>query len=202
MRSWIDLVEDSGKQSLLEMTNLGEKVTGLPFIIYASPRGKSQHSARVKVFRPPWETHPVAVYTITPVEFVDGENWLSKEQENELKLFIDINRRPLLDYWNGKIQDEDIFKGQIVGVKNMPPINYEAAVIGLRSSAPKVHKIYWNAGGYHLYFHFLPKLEKIQKIFSAFGFTQPIFLHSLMENPEGILLWQEPPQVSNLPFKM
>ena len=88
---------------LFEMSNLHPKETGLSFAVFVSPRGGSRHSARIKATLPPWGLKPEAIYSITPFQLVEGEDWLSRSQVAALSLWIEKNREILVDFWEGRI---------------------------------------------------------------------------------------------------
>ena len=91
-----------------EMSNLSPRETGLDFVVFVSPKMAS-HAARIKVTQPPWGSRPAAVYTLSPFGFAAGDTWLSKHQEDQLRLWVAANLAPLLAYWEGDIlYDQDL----------------------------------------------------------------------------------------------
>ena len=91
-----------------EMSNLSPRETGLDFAVFVSPTMAS-HAARIKVTQPPWGSKPSAVYTIAPFGFAAGAAWLSKSQEDRLRLWVGANLAALLAYWGGGIlYDQDL----------------------------------------------------------------------------------------------
>jgi hypothetical protein len=91
-----------------EMSNLSPRETGLDFAVFVSPRMGS-HAARIKVTLPPWGSKPSAVYTLAPFGLVAGTSWLTKQQEDRLRRWVDINMAALLAFWDGEIlYDEDL----------------------------------------------------------------------------------------------
>jgi hypothetical protein len=100
-------------QSLFEMSNLTKEDTGLPFIIWISPKsGKEGHWARIKV-----EYNN----TLYPISISDDPEWkMTKQKENPfsakqtalIKKFIQMNKDLLLEYWNssGTMSLKVVFK--------------------------------------------------------------------------------------------
>ncbi len=74
----------------------------------------ASHAARIKVTQPPWGSKPSAVYMIAPFGFAAGTTWLSKHQEDRLRLWVEANLAALLDYWNGVILYDDDLRKQLV----------------------------------------------------------------------------------------
>ncbi len=175
---------------LYEMSNLSPDETGLDFMVWASPKGGAKHSARIKVTHPPYGKHPIAVFSISPFEFVTGDNWLTGKQIDTLKIWVEINHQTLIDFWNDKITMDLEFHSKIKGVNDVPPFDKREAIVSLRAIAPKVKMIQWKDGEYHLIFDYLPSLQKIMEQFIHLGFKQSIKLHKTpIEN--AIILWQK-----------
>ena len=95
-------------EELFEMSNLGQRKTGLPFVIWASVRGNAQHDIRIEVSRNikalPSEMVTVA---IRPTVRVMGGS-LTGNELNLVKKFVDLNRNVLIQYWNSEIETEDL----------------------------------------------------------------------------------------------
>lgn len=186
MKSELDIFEHP--EILYEMSNLSQEETGLDFMVWASPKGGAKHSARIKVTHPPFGKNPIAVYSISPFEFVAGEEWLSAKQVNTLSDWVEINYQTLIDFWNDKITMDLEFHSKIKGVNDVPPFDKREAVISLRAIAPKVKMIQWKDGEYHLIFDYLPSLQKIIDRFVYLGFKQRLNLHKTpIEN--AVILW-------------
>jgi hypothetical protein len=179
------------RADLYQMANLGPKITGLPFVIWVSPRGRARHDARIKVSIPLWEANPIAVYSLRPFAFVEGVHWLPPAQTEQLAAWMDLNAGALIDFWEGRILLDDDLKDRLIGIGDAPLGNYKEAIVGLRASAPKMKSIRWFGGAYHLTFGgHVPKLDKISARFADLGFVQPIQLHD-HEPANGILLWRQ-----------
>lgn len=107
------IITNSGIRDVSEMSNLRQDLTGLPAIIFASKREPS-HGPRIKV-----QNHrghkihgdkwiPVSI-SDDPVELVDGG--LDELKSHEVKQIFDWvkkNKRHLLDFWLGKISDDEL----------------------------------------------------------------------------------------------
>ena len=171
-----------------EMTTLRPEETGLDFVVFASPKGGEKHSARIKVTLPPWGSKPEAIYSLQPFEFVEGTRWLSKRQERALQALVDLNLNTLINFWEGRIIYDDELHSKIVGINDAPPANRKEAIAVLRVIAPKVKKIQWGSGQYHLIFDHMPSQEKLSKRFGEAGYTQPLVIHN-EEQPNTITLW-------------
>ena len=86
------------------MSNLSPKRTGLPFVVWISPKGAARHDARVKVSQGP-KAHPdefVSVAIRPAVRIVDGT--MPGHQFDLLKRWIELNRDVLLRFWDGRIE--------------------------------------------------------------------------------------------------
>jgi hypothetical protein len=85
------------------LANLFPEDTGLPFVVWISPKGNARHDARVKVARTDRATEFVASVALRPeVRIAAGE--LSSADLALLAAWIAPNRDVLLDYWDGRIQ--------------------------------------------------------------------------------------------------
>jgi len=188
MRNLIQIAEDAiptHQHYIEEMTNLGPRATGLPLHVYVSPKGGAIHDARIKVFMPPWETHPVAVYALRPFRHLEGDNsWMTKEQEQQLKEWVELNFDVIMGFWNRTISTEEDLRERLIGIKDAA---YAIGAINL--IAPKVEKISWHNQKYNLYFRFMPNYDKIANRFLSAGYKQKIELHKNNEPVQGIILW-------------
>jgi hypothetical protein len=87
------------------MSNLPPRFTGLPFMVWISPRGYARHDIRVKVSR----SHKVKkgefiVVSVRPeVEVLRGQ--LRPTELQSLRKWIELNREVLVKFWDGDIQD-------------------------------------------------------------------------------------------------
>lgn len=98
-----DFDELSLSEGAYEMANLQPEETGLSFVVWISPKGGARHAARVKVSDIPNTSDSKASVSIhPPVEVKAGS--LSSEELEKLAKWIDLNREPLLQFWDGNIQ--------------------------------------------------------------------------------------------------
>lgn len=86
------------------MSNLSPRLTGLPFVVWISPRGGARHDVRVKVSPGP-KAQPGEFVTVSVrpgVEIVDGE--LPPGGLRLLRRWIELNREVLVKFWEGEIE--------------------------------------------------------------------------------------------------
>jgi hypothetical protein len=87
------------------MSNLPPRFTGLPFMVWISPRGYARHDVRVKVSR----SHKVkkgefVTVSVHPqVVVLRGE--LRRGELELLRKWIELNREVLVRFWDGDIPD-------------------------------------------------------------------------------------------------
>lgn len=88
-----------------EMTNLYPRETGLPMTVWASPRGRARHDARVNVCRTRGDNMDpsnLAVVAIRPTpRVVHGP--LAPAEFAPVAEWITLNRDALIDFWNGTL---------------------------------------------------------------------------------------------------
>ena len=88
-----------------EMTNLYPRDTGLRMTVWASPRGRARHDARVKVCRTPgnnMDPTNLVVVAIRPTpRVIHGP--LAQNDFAPVAKWITLNKDALIDYWNGTI---------------------------------------------------------------------------------------------------
>ena len=91
------------------MSDVSPRRTGLPFVVWISPRGNARHDVRVKVSAGPKEKPgEFASVTVRPmVEVVEGE--VSGSDLRLLERCVDLNRDALVKFWDGDIEyTEDV----------------------------------------------------------------------------------------------
>jgi hypothetical protein len=90
-------------ERLFEMANVVKEQTGLPFIIWISPK-MSSHGARIKVqgdYSNKLRKDLLFTVTISDEPKVIGDTGeLSESDINLAKEFVKLNMEVLLDYWN------------------------------------------------------------------------------------------------------
>jgi hypothetical protein len=110
MKAHRDLITEIGEgtqddsELLFEMANLVQRDTGLPFVVWISPRGNARHDVRVKVSRGPRAllSEMTSVALRPTVHVVEG-----KMTASDLKLlsrWVELNRDILIRYWDGDIE--------------------------------------------------------------------------------------------------
>ena len=97
-------VEEPRGWATFEMANLRPQRTGLPFIVFISQRGHSQHAARVIVSpAPKVREDQMSSYAVSPFEHKSGPR-LTSQEERSLEAWIVANRQVLAEYWDGDIE--------------------------------------------------------------------------------------------------
>jgi hypothetical protein len=93
----------SNDVDLFLMANLTFKRTGLPFVVWISPRGNARHDVFIKVSPGPRMTSEMASVAIRPeVRVIDGE--METQDLALLRRWVELNRDVLIRYWDGDIE--------------------------------------------------------------------------------------------------
>jgi hypothetical protein len=107
----LDLADEIAEEELLEeMVTYRKNVTGVANTVFISPRGNTRHAARIKIaLNPPDSVDPrseTASISISDGAVVAGDvpAWLL----DEARRFIALNRNVLTDYWDYKIDTEQL----------------------------------------------------------------------------------------------
>jgi hypothetical protein len=100
-----EFVTPPESEGLFEMANLSPKRTGLPFVVWISPKAGAPHDVRVKISKGP-KVHPAELISVAirPNVHVVGGGNLSAHDLDLLKEWIDLNREVILRYWDGEIE--------------------------------------------------------------------------------------------------
>jgi hypothetical protein len=100
-----ELVAAPESEDFFEMANLSPKRTGLPFVVWISPKAGAPHDVRVKISRSP-KVHPSELISVAmrPDIHVVGGGDLSAQDLALLKKWIDLNRDVIVKYWDGEIE--------------------------------------------------------------------------------------------------
>jgi hypothetical protein len=85
------------------MVNLRPGRTGLPFVVFISPKGRARHDVRVKVGTPPNFTAAVSVRP--EVALMAGE--LDNSSLLRLAAWIELNRDIIIQHWDGVMATKD-----------------------------------------------------------------------------------------------
>ena len=103
----VETTLDADADLLFEIANLNPKKTGLPFVVWISPRGNAQHDVRVKISPGPRAipSEMVSVGIRPDVRVVEGS--LSPSDLEGLRQWIDLNRDVLIRFWDGDIAYTD-----------------------------------------------------------------------------------------------
>ncbi len=92
---------ESDEDLLFLMSNVFPRHTGLPFVVWISPRGSDQNAARVKVSPRP-KMVPSEMITVTidpPVEVIgDHKGEISGSDLKLLRQWIELNRDVLIQF--------------------------------------------------------------------------------------------------------
>jgi hypothetical protein len=100
-----EFVATPESEGLFEMANLSPKRTGLPFVVWISPKAGAPHDVRVKVSKGP-KAHPADLISVAvrpDVHVVGGGN-MSAHDLALLKKWIEVNRDVIVKYWDGEIE--------------------------------------------------------------------------------------------------
>jgi hypothetical protein len=102
--------ERAEEELLEEMLSYRKGVTGVENTIFISPKGNTRHAPWIKVaLDPPLSVDPrskTASVAIADRAVVAGE--LPPELLGEVQRFIDANRDVLLDYWEYRIDTDEL----------------------------------------------------------------------------------------------
>jgi hypothetical protein len=105
MKRFSEFLAAPDGESLFEMANLSPKRTGLPFVVWISPRAGAPHDVRVKVSKGP-KVHPSELISVTvrPDVHVVGAGEMSARDLAMLQKWIELNRDVIIKYWDGEIE--------------------------------------------------------------------------------------------------
>ena len=99
-----EFVAEPEDEALFEMANLSRKRTGLPFVVWISPKAGASHDVRVKVSQGP-KVHPSELISVAirpDVRVVGGD--MSAHDLALLREWVDLNRDVIIKYWDGDIE--------------------------------------------------------------------------------------------------
>ncbi len=104
-RTLSEAAPEPDNAGLFEMANLSSKRTGLPFVVWISPKAGAPHDVRVKVSKGP-KAHPSEWISVTvrPDVHVVGGARMNAHDLGLLRKWIDLNRDVLIKYWDGDIE--------------------------------------------------------------------------------------------------
>jgi hypothetical protein len=87
---------------LFFMVNVRSRSSGLPMNVWIGPRGHARHAARIKVqmnHNERFEPDHLAVVSIEDDPPTVVEGWLSATDLEQVRQYIALNRRAILDHW-------------------------------------------------------------------------------------------------------
>jgi hypothetical protein len=105
------LADERAEEELLEeMVSYRKEVTGVENTIFISPKGNTRHAPRIKLaIDPPLSVDPrskTASVAIADCTVVAGE--VPQRLLDQARRFIDANRDVLLDYWEYRIDTDEL----------------------------------------------------------------------------------------------
>ena len=105
MKTLTQFVTASESDGLFEMANLPPKRTGLPFVVWISPKAGAPHDVRVKVSKGP-KVHPSELISVAirPDVHEVGSRKISAHDMALLKKWIEVNHDVIVKYWDGEIE--------------------------------------------------------------------------------------------------
>jgi hypothetical protein len=99
-----DSVSEPERDALFEMANLSPKRTGLPFVVWISPKAGAPHDVRVKVSKGP-KVHPSELIPVAirpEVHVVSGH--MTAHDLELLRKWVALNKDVIIKYWDGDIE--------------------------------------------------------------------------------------------------
>src|ERR1022692_274500 len=105
MKTFGEYVETPEGEGLFEMANLSPKRTGLPFVVWISPKAGAPHDVRVKVSKGPrvHSSELVSVAIRPDVHVVSGGKMTAHDLAL-LKKWVELNHDVIVKYWDGDIE--------------------------------------------------------------------------------------------------
>ena len=107
----VSLADELAEEELLaEMVSYRKDVTGVDNTIFISPKGNTRHAARIKLaIEPPDSIDPrskTASVAIGDATVVAGD--VPPRLLEQVRQFLEANRDALLDYWEYRIDTEEL----------------------------------------------------------------------------------------------
>jgi hypothetical protein len=105
MKTLTQFVTASESDGLFEMANLPPKRTGLPFVVWISPKAGAPHDVRVKVSKGP-KVHPSELISVAirPDVHEVGSRKITAHDMALLKKWVEANHDVIVKYWDGEIE--------------------------------------------------------------------------------------------------
>ena len=105
MKAINESVAAPGTEDFFEMANLSPKCTGLPFVVWISPKGGAAQDVRVKISRgPKVPASELVSVAIRPEVRVVGGGEIGAQDLALLKKWIELNCDVIVKYWDGEIE--------------------------------------------------------------------------------------------------
>ena len=99
------------KELVEEMVSYRKDVTGIDHTVFISPKGHTRHGARIKLaIDPPDSVDPrgkTASIAVNDAKLVAGEK-VPPVLLDQVRRFIELNRGVLVDYWEYRIDTEQL----------------------------------------------------------------------------------------------
>jgi hypothetical protein len=92
-------------EGLFELANLPPQRTGLPFVVWISPKAGAPHDVLVKLSQGP-AVHPADLISVAlrpDVHVVAGGN-MSGQDLALLRQWVEVNQDAIIKYWDGEIE--------------------------------------------------------------------------------------------------
>jgi Domain of unknown function (DUF4160) len=104
-KTFDEFVSTPESEGLFEMANLSPKRTGLPFVVWISPKAGASHDVRVKVSKgPKVNASELISVAIRPEIHVVSGGRMSAHDLSLLKAWVEANREVIVKYWDGEIE--------------------------------------------------------------------------------------------------
>lgn len=86
------------------MSNLSPRQTGLPFVVWISPKAGARHDVRVKISPGPRaKLGDFITVTVRPEVREVGRSQLTAAQLEQIRCWVELNRDVLVQFWEGGI---------------------------------------------------------------------------------------------------
>jgi len=105
MKTFSEFVSTPESEGLFEMANLSPKRTGLPFVVWISPKAGVPHDVRVKISKGP-KVNPTELISVAirPDVHVVGSGNVDALDLALLKKWLALNQEVIIKYWDGEIE--------------------------------------------------------------------------------------------------
>jgi hypothetical protein len=107
MDTFEEFIKNNDAEVLFEMANLVNRNTGLPFVVWISPKAGNSHDVRIKVSKGP-KIIPSELVNIAirpEVKVLNGN--MTGSDLKLLKTWVILNMDTIVKYWDGKIEATD-----------------------------------------------------------------------------------------------